>query len=94
MYGRAEINLSDHKPVFGLFEAKIRVIEKGKLEHLNKELIAKFTQLKLEETENQIKEKIETQNLGKSRSSSSLTQPQPANGSRPTSASKKQVKVD
>lgn len=43
MYGRAEINLSDHKPVFGLFEAKIRVIEKGKLEHLNKELIAKFT---------------------------------------------------
>lgn len=32
-YGRAELKMSDHRPVFGLFEAKIRRInEDAKLE--------------------------------------------------------------
>ena len=70
-YGRAEINLSDHKPIYGLFDAKIKMVDPEKAQQLSKELIAKFTQMKLEETENQIKEKIDTK-LVKQRSSQAL----------------------
>jgi len=70
-YGRVEINLSDHKPIFGLFDAKIKIIDQEKAQQLSKELIAKFTHMKLQETENQIKEKIDTK-LVKQKSSQSL----------------------
>ncbi len=47
------------------------MVDPEKAQQLSKELIAKFTQMKLEETENQIKEKIDTK-LVKQRSSQSL----------------------
>ena len=72
-YGRAEVNLSDHKPVFGLFDAKIKLVDQEKVQQLSKELIAKFTQMKLQETENQIKEKIDPVKSSKQRSSQTLT---------------------
>lgn len=51
VYGRAEVNLSDHKPIFSVFDAKIKVVDKDKVDELTKELIAKFTKMKLQETE-------------------------------------------
>ncbi len=68
IYGRAEINLSDHKPIFSLFDAKIKVVDKEKVDLLTKELIAKFTKIKLQETETQIKEKIDKVALSKQKS--------------------------
>ena len=68
VYGRAEINLSDHKPIFSLFDAKIKVVDKEKVDLLTKELIAKFTKIKLQETETQIKEKIDKVGLSKQKS--------------------------
>ena len=68
VYGRAEINLSDHKPIFSLFDAKIKVVDKEKVDLLTKELIAKFTKIKLQETETQIKEKIDKVALSKQKS--------------------------
>lgn len=68
VYGRAEINLSDHKPIFSLFDAKIKVVDKEKVDLLTKELIAKFTKIKLQETETQIKEKIDKVELQKQKS--------------------------
>ena len=41
-YGRAEINLSDHRPVFGLFEAKIRKENEKAKEELEQQLIQEF----------------------------------------------------
>jgi hypothetical protein len=41
-YGRSELKLSDHRPVFGLFEAKVRRInEEAKLE-IEEKLIEKY----------------------------------------------------
>ena len=46
-YGRAELKLSDHRPVMGLFEAKIRKInEEAKLE-VEEKLIQKFRSLNI-----------------------------------------------
>lgn len=39
-YGRAEIKLSDHRPVFGLFEAKIRKINEAAKTEIEEKLVA------------------------------------------------------
>jgi len=44
-YGRAELRLSDHRPVFALFEAKIRTINEEAKEEIELKLIEKFRSL-------------------------------------------------
>ena len=41
-YGKVDYDLSDHKPICGLFEAKIKVIDKVKKQQLIKELMEKY----------------------------------------------------
>ena len=41
LYGRTELKLSDHRPVYGLFEAKIRKINEEKMLELEEKLKAK-----------------------------------------------------
>ena len=43
-YGKVDYNLSDHKPITGLFEAKIKVIN----ESLKAKVVEKLTQKFLE----------------------------------------------
>lgn len=38
-YGRAELKLSDHKPVYGLFEAKVRRINEAAKAEIEEKLI-------------------------------------------------------
>ena len=47
LYGRAELRISDHRPVFSLFEAKIRKINEEKLAELEEKLIAEFNLAKV-----------------------------------------------
>ncbi len=42
LYKRAELKLSDHRPVFGLFEAKIRKINEDKMAEMEEKLIQEF----------------------------------------------------
>ena len=44
-YGRTELKLSDHRPVFGLFEAKIRKINDLSKQEIEDKLIEKFKSL-------------------------------------------------
>ena len=44
-YGRAELKLSDHRPIFGLFEAKVRRINELAKAEIEEKLIAKFKTL-------------------------------------------------
>ena len=49
LYGRTELKLSDHRPVYGLFEAKIRKINEEKMLELEEKLIQEFNLTKKEE---------------------------------------------
>jgi phosphatidylinositol-bisphosphatase len=49
LYNRAELRLSGHRPVFGLFEAKIRKINEDKMAELEEKLIQEFNLTKKEE---------------------------------------------
>lgn len=49
LYGRTELKLSDHRPVYGLFEAKIRKINEDKMLELEEKLIQEFNLTKKEE---------------------------------------------
>ena len=40
----SDLNLSTHRPVVGLFEAKIRKISEDKMQQLEERLIAEFNQ--------------------------------------------------
>lgn len=42
LYSRSELRLSDHRPVYGLFEAKIRTINEEKMQELEEKLIIEF----------------------------------------------------
>ena len=44
-YGRAELKLSDHRPVFGLFEAKVRRINEDAKMEIEEKLIEKYKSL-------------------------------------------------
>jgi len=44
-YGRAELRLSDHRPVFSLFEAKIRKINEKARQEIEQVVISKYNQL-------------------------------------------------
>ena len=46
-YGRAEITLSDHRPVFATFNAQIRKVDQDAKELIERNLIAKFQVLKM-----------------------------------------------
>jgi hypothetical protein len=41
-YGKIDYNLSDHKPVTGLFEAKIKVIDAALKQKIIEKLIIKY----------------------------------------------------
>jgi hypothetical protein len=58
LYTRAEIKLSTHRPVLGLFEAKIRKINDEKFGLLEEQLIQEFNQLKKEEEVKQAVTKV------------------------------------
>jgi hypothetical protein len=49
LYTRAELKLSDHRPVMALFEAKIRKINEEKMIELEEKLISEFNQAKKDE---------------------------------------------
>lgn len=49
LYARAEIKLSDHRPVVGLFEAKIRRINEARMAELEEKVIADFQAARKEE---------------------------------------------
>ena len=49
MYTRSELKLSTHRPVLGLFEAKIRKINEEKFALLEEKLIQEFNLVKKEE---------------------------------------------
>ena len=44
-YGRSELKLSDHRPVFGLFEVKVRRINEEAKNEIEEKLIQKFKSL-------------------------------------------------
>jgi hypothetical protein len=51
-YGRAELKISDHKPVFSLFEAKIRRENEEVKMEIEEKLIQKFKSLQLNKQQN------------------------------------------
>lgn len=63
-YGRAEVCLSDHKPVTGLFEAKIKVVNQAKKQELTDALSRQYEETATER-ENEHKEKYMNRQAGK-----------------------------
>lgn len=57
-YNRAEINLSEHKPVLAVFEAKIKTVDKEQLNYLKEQYGHKFNQMKMEQHQATIQAKI------------------------------------
>ena len=49
-YGRAELSLSDHKPVYAMFKAKIRKVNEEAKAFIEESLIQKFNVLKHNQT--------------------------------------------
>lgn len=58
LYTRAEIKLSTHRPVLGLFEAKIRKINEEKFGMLEEQLMQEFNLMKKEEEVKQAGAKV------------------------------------
>ena len=56
-YGVVDFELSDHKPIVGLFEAKIKVVDEGKRGELVAKLSEEYT-VSEEETESYRKKKF------------------------------------
>ena len=48
-YNRAEITVSDHKPIFAHFKVKVNKVDEDKKAEIEESLIAAFNEMKLEE---------------------------------------------
>ncbi len=51
-YNRAEINLSDHKPVVAVFEAKIKTVDKILLETFKQQIAHQYTEMRKQQMMN------------------------------------------
>lgn len=63
LYTRAELKLSDHRPVIGLFEAKIRKINEDKMQELEEKLIQEFNLMMKKKAEEEQKQPIGTMTM-------------------------------